>query len=188
MLREVPSHRLKKKAADRIAPTGTVVHAMIECPAGTSIKRTYDEKAKKMVPHKNADGTVKRHAHLPYPANYGFVPGTVVKTAKGGDGGPLDILVLCETVPMGAVLDVDVIGILRISDEDVPTDDILLAVPRDNDLRCMDVKHVKDLPDGVLSMLKTWVVKHNTEKRVWIRSVKGPKAGMKAIRRWRVKG
>lgn len=51
-----------------------------------------------------------------------------------------------------------------------------------------DVMHVKDLPEGVVAMLKTWVVKHNTEKPVRILEVKGPKAGMKAIEKCTVKG
>jgi inorganic pyrophosphatase len=180
------SRALKTPDPEGIPPTATVVHAVIECPAGSSIKYTYDEKKKELVPHTNEDGSVKRHAYLPYPANYGFVPGTVVDEASGGDGGALDIFVLCETLPAGSAIDVDVIGLLRISAE-VAIDDILLAVPRDRMLRTMDVMHVKDLPDGVLAMLKTWVVKHNMDKRVRITEVKGAKAGMKAIQKWAVK-
>jgi inorganic pyrophosphatase len=177
---------LKTPDPKGITPTATVAHAMIECPAGSSIKYTYDVKKKELVPHTNDDGSAKRHPFLPYPANYGFVPGTVVDEASGGDGGGLDILVLCEALPAGSIIDVDVIGLLCIS-TDVAIDDILLAVPRDRVLRTMDVMHVKDLPDGVVSMVKTWVVKHNLDKPVRISEVKGAKAGMKAIERWAVK-
>ncbi len=178
---------LKTPDPTTIAPTATVAHAVIECPAGSSSKYTYHDKDKQLVPHTNDDGSIKRHAYLPYPANYGFVPGTLVDEKSGGDGGALDILVLCEAVPAGSAIDVDVIGLLRISD-DTPINDILLAVPRDLVLRTMDVMDVKDLPDGVLSILKTWVLKHNMNKTVRIKEVKGAKAGMKAIRRWTIKG
>jgi inorganic pyrophosphatase len=39
---------------------------------------------------------------LPYPANYGMIPQTLSPEEIGGDGDPLDVLLLGEAVPRGA--------------------------------------------------------------------------------------
>ena len=53
-----------------------------------------------------------------YPANYGSVPRTAMPATFGGDGDPLDIVVLGDVLPRGEVVKVKVLGILNLQEGD----------------------------------------------------------------------
>lgn len=92
---EVP-HKLDRE--------GLTCRAIVETPAGSRAKFTYDEDSGlyalgKMLP-----------AGLAFPLDFGFVPSTV-----GGDGDPLDILILAEAeLPVGCLVDVRLIGAIEV--------------------------------------------------------------------------
>lgn len=78
--------------------------AVVETPAGSRAKFTYDEDSGlyllgKMLP-----------AGLAFPLDFGFVPSTL-----GGDGDPLDILILAEDrLPVGCLVDVRLLGAIEV--------------------------------------------------------------------------
>src|SRR5579875_320007 len=76
-----------------------------------------------------------------YPADYGFVPGTLAD-----DGDPLDVMVLLEepTFP-GCHIHVRPVGVFRMSDEK-GVDDKILAVPS-SDPRWTPVADLQDLAE-----------------------------------------
>lgn len=74
------------------------------------------------------DGKPRKVNYLPYPANYGIVPSTLYPVVKGGDGDPLDVLVLGPALDKGSVVQVRLIGLMRMKDQG-EGDDKLLAVP-----------------------------------------------------------
>ena len=84
-----------------------IVTAIVEIPRGSQNKYEYD--------HESHLIKLDRHlvVSMNYPAEYGFIPDTL-----GGDGDPLDILVLTAypTFP-GCAIDVRVIGMCVMSDE-----------------------------------------------------------------------
>lgn len=92
---EVP-HRLDRKAL--------TCRAIIETPAGSRAKFAYDPETGlyalgKMLP-----------AGLAFPLDFGFVPSTL-----GGDGDPLDMLILAEAeLPVGCLVDVRLLGAIEI--------------------------------------------------------------------------
>ncbi|MFZ1688441.1 MAG: inorganic diphosphatase, partial [Flavobacteriales bacterium] len=120
------------------------VNAVIEIPAGSSEKREYDE-ATKTFPIGERDGQPRRIKFLPYPANYGYIPGTLMDQAQGGDGDALDIFVLCPALPTGTVLEVEPIGIINLIDAG-ERDDKVIALPIDRSLLTMDVDELHELP------------------------------------------
>jgi inorganic pyrophosphatase len=77
-----------------------------------------------------------------YPADYGFIEDTL-----GGDGDPLDALVLLEepTFP-GCLVTARVIGMFQMTDEAGP-DDKVLCVPA-SDPRVAHLQDIKDLEPG----------------------------------------
>lgn len=109
-----------------------VCQAIIEVPRGSQNKYEFDKE----------QGIVKLDrvlfAPMFYPADYGFFPETL-----GGDGDPLDVLVLV-TNPLhpGVAVDVRPIGVLLMSD-DKGQDEKVLAVAKDDPR----FAHVKDLTD-----------------------------------------
>ena len=52
----------------------------------------------------------------PYPVNYGFIPKTVLPEKFGGDGDPLDALLLGKRVDRGEIIEVIPIGVLKMTD------------------------------------------------------------------------
>jgi inorganic pyrophosphatase len=79
------------------------VHVVIETPKGSRNKMAYRPEwqlfeVKRVLP-----------TGMAFPYDFGFIPGT-----QGGDGDPLDVLVLLDTpVPMGAVVTSRLIGVLE---------------------------------------------------------------------------
>lgn len=84
------------------------------------------------------------HASVHYPADYGFIPGTLYE-----DGDPVDILVLIsEPTFTGCLVRVKPIGLLRMIDE-AGKDDKILSVAID-DPTYREYEDVSNLPSHIL--------------------------------------
>lgn len=110
------------------SPDG-LLHAVIEIPAGTNTKYEYNKQLLQFQPDIR-DGHVRRVEFMSYPVNYGFIPSTKMDKERGGDGDPLDVLVLAEHIPTGTVLQVQPIGLLMLKDLG-ELDHKVLAIPVD---------------------------------------------------------
>ncbi|MBC6606534.1 inorganic diphosphatase [Hymenobacter sp. BT188] len=99
-----------------------LLQAVIEVPAGTNLEHRYDPATHEFAPQQRA-GKDRVLEFLPYPGNYGFVPGTSTAT-----GNPLPVLVLAESQPMGTVLEVLPLGLVLL-DNAGALERVVLAVP-----------------------------------------------------------
>jgi inorganic pyrophosphatase len=99
-----------------------LLQAVVEIPAGTNHERRYDAATHEFVSQQRA-GKDKVLEFLPYPGNYGFVPGT--STASGS---PLPVLVLAESQPIGTVLEVLPVGLVLL-DNAGTLERVVVAVP-----------------------------------------------------------
>jgi inorganic pyrophosphatase len=106
-----------------------LLQGVIEIPAGTNTKYEYNKQRLEFQPDIR-DGEVRRVDFMSYPLNYGFVPSTKMDKGRGGDGDPLDVLVLAEHLPTGSVVEVRPIGLLLLKDLG-EWDNKVLAVPAD---------------------------------------------------------
>jgi len=131
-----------------------LVHAVIEIPAGCCEK--WEVKSDGVLRWDMKDGKPRHVKYLGYPCNYGMVPRTCLGTELGGDGDPLDVLVLGQALPRGTVLGVRVLGTIRLVD-DGEKDDKLVAVPADSPLaRAGSVGELEELFPGIETILRTW--------------------------------
>ncbi len=105
------------------------LNAVIEIPAGTNTKYEYDKQKLEFRPDVR-DGKPRMIDFLSYPLNYGFIPSTKMDKQRGGDGDPLDVLVLAEHLPVGTVIEVKPIGLLLLKDLG-ELDNKVLAIPVD---------------------------------------------------------
>jgi len=121
------------------------IQAVIEIPAGTNRKIEFNTTSKRFEVDQR-DGKDRVIQYLPYPANYGFIPGTFSDPTKGGDGDALDILILCKSLPTGTVMEVLPIGMLKLID-DGELDYKIIAIPMDLSLRTVDATSLKVLQD-----------------------------------------
>ncbi len=117
------------------------INVIIEIPRDSKNKYEYD--------HKTHTIMLDRHLNVSmgYPAEYGFIPDTL-----GGDGDPLDVLVLTEypTFP-GCQIEVKVLGMCNMTDEH-GEDAKLLAVP-DYDPQWRDASDIGDVPKATLERI-----------------------------------
>jgi inorganic pyrophosphatase len=105
-----------------------LLQAVVEIPAGTTHEQLYDPATKEFRRLQRA-GQDRQVEFLPYPGNFGFVPGTHTAPAPGFPAGrPLGILVLSESQPAGTVLEVLPIGLLLL-DVVGTLEQVVLAVP-----------------------------------------------------------
>lgn len=132
-----------------------VANAVIEVPAGYVDK--WEVKNEDGLLHWDLkDGKPRRVAYLGYPANYGMVPRTVLSKRRGGDGDPLDVLVLGESIPRGSVVPARVIGLLEMHDRGA-LDVKLVAVREGTPLG--DVADIEELDrrfPGITRILEIW--------------------------------
>lgn len=97
---------------------------------------------------------------LAYPANYGMIPGTLMARQAGGDGEPLDVMVLGGAIERGSVVRARLIGAIALLDG-AEQDDKLLAVIDDSPLG--DVHDVSDLDEryaGLTATLESWLTSY----------------------------
>ncbi len=90
---------------------GRVVDVVVEVPRGGFVKR-------------RPDGTVDVASPLPVPWNYGSVLGEL-----GGDGDPLDAIVLGPRVPAGTHLRLSVVGVVHFVDGGLEDDKLVCGTP-----------------------------------------------------------
>jgi inorganic pyrophosphatase len=109
------------------------LQGVIEIPAGTNTKYEYNRQLLQFQPDIR-DGKVRRVDFMSYPVNYGFIPSTKMDKTRGGDGDPLDVLVLAEHLPVGTLIEVIPIGLLLLKDLG-ELDHKVLAVPLDPEKR-----------------------------------------------------
>lgn len=135
--------------------TGGDVNVVVEIPAGTNAKWETAKDGNGLV-WERENGQPRRVRYLPYPANYGMVPGTHLAKEDGGDGDPLDVVLLGPARDRGAVVPARLIGVLHLLDRG-EQDDKLLAVDLSGPLAAVDglTALERDFP-GVTQIVETW--------------------------------
>jgi inorganic pyrophosphatase len=154
---------------------------VIETPKGSRNKYAYDPKErifelKKVLP-----------AGMTFPYDFGFVPSTV-----GGDGDPVDVLVLMdEPAFAGCKLSCRIIGIIEGEQGDnkgTERNDRIVAIEADNH-SFSHVNRIDDLGKTFLRELEEFFVNYHrlSGQQYRILDAKGPAAARRAIKRARAK-
>ena len=116
---------------DPISSSGNI-NAVIEIPSGTHDKFEVSKETGQIV-QDIEDGLPRKIKYIGYPGNYGMIPKTLLSPETGGDGDPLDVIVLGEQLQKGSVVEIKLIGILKMLDEG-EVDDKLIAVMVNNSI------------------------------------------------------
>jgi inorganic pyrophosphatase len=132
------------------------VTVVVETPKGSGQKYDYDPqtgmmKLKKIMP-----------LGLIFPFDFGFIPGTV-----GGDGDPLDVLIISETSTFaGCLVDCRIIGGLKVIQQEQDgkrmRNDRLIAVPAVS-LRYAEVNALRDLSKTALEQIVAFFTTYNEQ-------------------------
>jgi inorganic pyrophosphatase len=131
-----------------------LVNAVVEIPAGACEK--WEVKLDGKMRWDMKDEKPRHVKYLGYPCNYGIVPNALLGKELGGDGDPLDMLVLGPALPRGTVLPVQVLGLIRLVDGG-KKDDKLIAVPPGSPLAAAtDLAQLDEQFPGITGILETW--------------------------------
>ena len=124
------------------APRPECIHLVIEIPRGSRNKYEIDHDTNRIFLDR------RLFTATTYPADYGFIPDTL-----GGDGDPLDALVLLEDpVYPGVWVEAKPVGLLWMQDEAGPDAKIICVPPTEP--RWKGVEDLKDLPEQLLEEIK----------------------------------
>lgn len=131
------------------------INSVIEIPTGTNAKWEVD-KSDGSLKWELKKGKPRMVKYLPYPGNYGMIPRTLLPKELGGDGDPLDVIVLGPAVPRGSVVKAKLIGVLKLLDRG-DQDDKLLAVQAGTPLYHVDdLDELKRKYTGVTDIIEAW--------------------------------
>jgi len=113
-------HEVPHRASD------SMINVLIEIPAGSFYKYEYDKENARM-DIELINGTERQIDYLPYPAHYGMIPRTLSPKELGGDGDPLDVILIGPPIERGEIMPARLVGVLRLLDTG-EEDDKLIAI------------------------------------------------------------
>jgi len=131
------------------------VNAVIEIPSGT-LEKWELNKSTGQVEWELINNKPRMINYIGYPGNYGMIPRTLLSKELGGDGDPLDIIVLGPPAERGSVVKCKIIGVLYLADRG-EQDDKLIAVSTNSAL--YEVSTLEELNEhyiGVAEIIKLW--------------------------------
>lgn len=136
--------------------TDTSVNVMIEIAAGSNAKWQQSKVVPLQLEWELQQGRPREVQYLAYPANYGIVTNTLLAKEDGGDGDPLDVLVLGTALPQGTIQKVRLIAVMRMLDNG-EQDDKLLAVPLTGLFSNLhDLAQLQSQFPGVTAQIQHW--------------------------------
>ncbi len=148
-----------------------LVNVVIEISAGTNQKWEVDKTDGSLKWQQITTDSMRMVAYLPYPANYGMIPRTLLPADLGGDGDPLDVFLLGPSLERGTVMPATIIGLIRMRDTD-EQDDKLIAVSRGHWFgHIASLQQLEDEFPGVLEILFTWLANYKGKDVVQLLSV-----------------
>ena len=142
------------------------INAVIEIPSGTHDKFEVSKETGQIV-QDIEDGLPRKIKYIGYPGNYGMIPKTLLSPETGGDGDPLDVIVLGEQLQKGSIVEIKLIGILKMLDND-EIDDKLIAVMVNNSIFSSvdSFNELKKSYQGITEILEIWFTNYKGSKKI----------------------
>ena len=141
------------------------INALIEISAGSLEKWEYNKETKQ-VEIELVNDNPRIINYLGYPANYGMIPETLLSRNNGGDGDPLDIVVLGPPKTMGDIVKCKVIGVLYLTDN-FEQDDKLIAISENSNLEHLnDIVELNENYNGLLEIIEIWFTNYKGNDKI----------------------
>jgi inorganic pyrophosphatase len=151
--------------------TDSLVNVVIEIPAGTSQKWEINKVTGQIEWEQVTPDSFRVINYLPYPANYGIVPRTLLPEGTGGDGDPVDVFVLGERIERGIYLPCKIIGFIEMTDNG-EDDGKFIALPVETQWKNISsLQELNHYYPGVLDILQIWLSNYKGTDEVKIHSV-----------------
>ena len=131
------------------------LHAVIEIPAG-SVEKWEVNKTTGKLEREIKDGKPRTINYLGYPGNYGFIPQTLLSKENGGDGDPLDVLVIGYQCKQAEIVPCKIIGVLRLLDNGEQDDKLIAVQPGGPFSEFSDIDSLAMQYPKVLTSIENW--------------------------------
>ena len=135
------------------------IQAVIEIPAGTNEKWEVN-KSSGQIERDSLNGAPRSINYLGYPANYGFVPQTLLSKDLGGDGDPLDAIILGSTKPRGTIVSSKVLGVLQLSDQGEQDDKLILVDVKSPMAAVNSLQELEENHPKILMIIRDWFLNY----------------------------
>lgn len=130
------------------------INAIVEIPSGTNAKWEINHTGKMELEIR--EGAPRVVKYLPYPCNYGVVASTKLAKETGGDGDPVDVLILGPALSRGTVAKVKVVGLLKLVDKGELDHKVLAVMDHTPLAKVKSLKELNEQFPGVTDILQTW--------------------------------
>lgn len=131
------------------------IQVVVEIPAGTLDKWQVDWTSGHLF-HEQQDHRPRQIDFLPYPMNYGLIPQTFCDPQTGGDGDPLDMVLLAPSLPRGWHGAVRVIGAFCLHERGADDAKILALLPDGPFHGISSIMQLQAQYPGALDILRLW--------------------------------
>jgi inorganic pyrophosphatase len=143
------------------------INVVVEIPAGT-LEKWEVNKIDGNLKLEYIHDTPRIVQYLAYPGNYGMIPRTLLPKEFGGDGDPLDVLVLGDASERGSVIQCKVIGVLKMLDRN-EQDDKLIAVKKDSPFYNLNsIKELNERFPGTSDIISIWFKNYKGKGKIEI--------------------
>ena len=132
------------------------INVLIEIPAGSNEKKYFSEKENKIVKEFKLN-KVRKIDYLPYPFNYGILPKTFESYSTGGDGDPLDVILIGHKINEGSIVKAKVVGIIYMKDNGEIDNKILATTYDDTFFKINSIKRLNENFPGIIEIIKIWL-------------------------------
>jgi inorganic pyrophosphatase len=157
-----------------------LVNVVFEIPAGTNAKWEVVKESGRLE-WEQRGGRPRVVYYLAYPGNYGMVPRTLLPKELGGDGDPLDVIVLGPAPERGSVVAVRLIGILELLDGGEQDDKLIAVLPG---APLGDVASLVELDKryvGISQIVKLWFANYNGPDEMEAKGFGDPKRAFEIL-------
>lgn len=156
------------------------LNAVIEVPAGTLAK--WEVHAESGVLEWEMEHDARRVVQfLAYPCNYGMVPSTLHSKGSGGDGDPLDVIVLGASMARGALVPVTPIGVLGMLDGGERDEKIVAVASSTPFEKVTSIEELDERFPGATEILATWFASYKGPRSTQLTGFKGPESAAELI-------
>jgi inorganic pyrophosphatase len=116
-----------------------------------------------------------------YPANYGTVPKTAMPAEFGGDGEPIDIVIIGDPLPRGEIIKAKVIGILNLQEGDEFDGKLIGVQIGSKEAKANTWEELNTLISGSVDSVSSWFENYKGPGEIKLTSIGSAEQAMEIV-------
>lgn len=116
-----------------------------------------------------------------YPGNYGTVPRTSMPQEFGGDGEPLDVVVLGKVLPRGEVVKVKVLGMLNLQEGNEFDGKLIAVVLGSEEAKANTWQELNEMMPGSVDVVSSWFSNYKGPGEIELKGIGSADEAMQVV-------